>query len=91
MKINIRVSDNVLSEDCWPVYQLNVENGIIIGVKRLVNGVYSGSGLPKIGCTVDDIIAWSREHEDETHPQIYNEVLTPKGWKNFVTERDLLI
>jgi len=67
-----RISDNVLDDDDWGVYQLFIENGVVKRQKTLNKGVYAIDSF--VGMNIEQLSSWSSYDSVGQHPETYHEL-----------------
>jgi hypothetical protein len=77
-KIRVRISDNVLEEKDWTVYELKIElykgSPTVMAMRALNLGVY---GQDLIGFTLDQLSEWLCWDPTGHHPEVWHEIWTP--------------
>ena len=73
-EIYARVSDNVLDDDDYTVYELNIRSSIVIGQTIVHEGCYP---YDFIGMTTLQLTDWSARDETGSHPENYYELARP--------------
>jgi hypothetical protein len=78
--LRIRVSDNVLDPEDWPVRKLVIEDGQIVEHTDMTEGIYSFSkDAPQTGKSLEYLVAWASVDNTGKHPEIYHDVMGPDG------------
>ncbi|RLF84616.1 hypothetical protein DRN34_05435 [Thermococci archaeon] len=72
--IMVRISDNVLSDEDWPVIKFTFTGGKITGQEVMKDGVYAVEDL--VGLDRVDFLGWLTEDTTGQHPEIYHEIVT---------------
>lgn len=73
-KLLVRISDNVLDEDDWPVRRIEIQGEVIVSVEDIHQGVYAMDEMPDKGWDLDRLITWSSYDGTGTHPENFYEV-----------------
>ena len=76
-KIRVRISDNVLYENDWNVYELSFKGNDVprVDQQRVINeGIYGGYEDYFIGMAMTDLCKWTQDDPTGRHPETYNEV-----------------
>lgn len=87
----VRLSDNVLEKEDWPIARLMVEAGVITARERVHIGAYSWAGQPDVGWSLERLLEWSRRDYTGQHPELCHEVSIALGgpWSDYCTLEDL--
>lgn len=87
--IKARISDNVLHDEDHSSFELALENGVVIHVSRLDNGIYQGQALD--GMTIKQLASWTEPDETPRHPEVYCELFDPltKIWRDCWTVEEI--
>lgn len=76
--VHLRISDNVLEEDDWPVVEATLTDGRITELKEIKSGVYSWGVAPTIGWLIKPLLTWLRYDPTGSHPETYHEIRIPE-------------
>lgn len=77
MRIRVRISDNVLDEIDWPVYELELLGGFVERSEIINPGAY---GRDFIGMTEERLLEWlSWQCPSHYHPEEYHDIWSPKA------------
>ena len=75
----IRLSDNVLDTDHFPVRRIEFSEGYIVSAEDIHKGVYSTNGFPDVGWHVNDLLDWLDFDSTGQHPEEYHEIKALNG------------
>jgi len=86
MKVKIRISDTVLEDWDWPIDELTIEDGIVVGQKSVHEGAYAITDC--VGWPVERLLKWTHYDGTGEHPEIFQEMWDRKKskWDTFVKE-----
>ena len=93
VKIRVRISDNVLDDKDWNIYELELEfvrNAHRVVVQRLEQaGVY---GKDFLGMLAEQVRDWAAYDPTGSHPEVWNEIWDPKKeeWVSLISMADLI-
>lgn len=88
--MRIRMSDNVLEDDDWPVRDILVRAGRIVSVQDIHHGVYSfSSHAPTIGWDMEQLCEWLAHDPTGRHPEQWNEIRKDGIWQSFLKPAEL--
>lgn len=77
-KVKVRISDNVLDDEDWPVYELEIEphkGELVVMAQRVVNlGAY---GQDFTGFNLKRLSNWLCWDPTGQHPEVWHEIWTP--------------
>lgn len=85
----VRIADNVLEDEDFPVVRLDFDhNHKVISQREVAHGVYSTAGVP---CSdLADVVEWLCYDGTGQHPEITREFQTLHGeWRTWPTFEDL--
>lgn len=91
--VYVRISDTVLDEPDWPVRKLTVTTGggVVAHEDLLPEGVYSVSGMPVTGWTLEKLLKWTAVDNTGHHPEVCHDI-RPHGspkWEYISQMEDL--
>ncbi len=87
----IRISDNVLDEEDWPIREILIRDGVIVNVLDVHHGVYSwGETTPTIGWDLERLCEWLDFDPTGSHPENWHEILFHGKWECSVKAENLL-
>ena len=74
--LHIRVSDNVLEEEDWPIRKLTLDlvTKKVTFHEDLAPGAYSLDTAPRTGWTLEKVQRWTAVDPTGWHPETYNEI-----------------
>ena len=78
--VHLRISDNVLSLEDFPVVEATIEDGIIVKLEQLRAGStyrWNGMSAPYIGMNLHRLLKWLYHDSTGHHPESYNEICFP--------------
>jgi hypothetical protein len=70
----VRISDNVLDKDDWPVRQLFITDGKVTRILEHRSGAYGLDRAPTVGWTLEQIEKWAAYDPTGQHPEVYHDV-----------------
>lgn len=68
----VRVSDDVLDHEDWPVHVINIKQGIVVDQRIVQDGVYSIPAM--IAWPEAKIQVWTQEDNTGSHPCIEHDI-----------------
>jgi hypothetical protein len=72
--LKVRISDNILDKEDWPVIELTFSNGKIVSEKTLNKGAYAFESF--IGWDRVDLLGWLAMDSTGQHPETYHSIIT---------------
>lgn len=89
---HLRISDNVLQDEDWPIVEATMVNSRIIELKEINPGAY-GWDVVSIGMRIDTLLKWLKYDPTGVHPEHYCQIrLLPDGkWENVYTMEKLKV
>ncbi len=70
--LTVRISDNVLEPEDWPIDGLTLVDGVVVGQLHLIKGAYR---LPNMeGWTTQQLMEWTQYDPVGSHPEQYYEI-----------------
>ena len=94
-QIKVRISDNILDDKDWSIYELefNDKGGtpVVAKIRTLHDGGVYGCTV-KEGMTAKELSKWSHLDTTGSHPETYHEIWVPHQleWNDFLTENTIL-
>jgi len=70
--VRVRIADNVLDDEDWPVSELVINNGLVVLQRFVHPGAYSIDNM--VGWGVDEVAAWSSYDGTGHIPENFQEV-----------------
>ena len=74
---DIRISDEVLNDNDWPVHNITVQGGLVVKQEVVQEGVYTMPDM--LGWTTRAVYAWVNSSEDAsssgTFPNNFHEII----------------
>lgn len=92
--IHLRISDNVLKDEDWPIVEATMVNSHIVELKEIQRGAYVWRNSVFIGMRIDTLLKWLKHAEPtDAHPEYYCQIrLLPNGkWENVYTMEKLKV
>ena len=92
-KVRIRISDNVLGDEDWNIYELElrfIRNAHVVIRQTLEqNGVYSQDFL---GLMAEQVRDWAAYDPTGSHPEVWHEIWSPKEekWVSLISMADFI-
>jgi len=71
--LKVRISDNVLDKEDWPVIELTLFGGFIVEEKVLNKGIYAFDSF--IGWDRVDLLSWLTVDYTGQHPEMSHEII----------------
>jgi hypothetical protein len=89
-KLLVRLSDNVLEDDDWPVRRIEIQEKVIVGVEDIQQGVYGTGHMPDVGWGLSQLVGWLSYDGTGQHPENYHEIKaqTDEKYEPYVSTRE---
>jgi len=71
-EVFIRISDNVLEKEDWPVNLLIIRDGLVVKEEEICPGAYRFEYME--GWTTHELCLWSQYDSTGSHPENYHEI-----------------
>ena len=76
--VHLRISDNVLKDEDWPIVEATMVNSHIVELKEISRGAYVWRDSVFIGMRIDTLLKWLKHDPTGTHPEIRHQLKHPQ-------------